>query len=383
MSGKLEGKRLQFIMKPTYSCNAACSYCSVYKKGATSTAMTTKIFDKLIARVDEEFEGVDFSQSSATFIWLGGEPLLMSNEFYENVYDKTMKNSREQPLKFKHSMQTNLTLYNSNKSTVLKKLLGGKDGSFSLGSSYDPVSDERVLVGPKSYKKEFLSAYFQLKKDNGKLGCIYVVHKGALGHEKDIYSFFKNLGVQSFSVNSMSDFTGNYDSEVFGLSPKEQGEFFINMWKIWKEDDYALRISPFFGWKHLRDTNEEKHLRCHNVENCSKNLFGLGPDGSVYECDRNMQAEELPLGNIYSDSFADIQKKKIFHKRHPVLKESDCEGCKWWSYCKGGCPFETKAYYQGEIGKTYWCESYKMLFEYINNEGLEEVKEKSTAETSV
>lgn len=368
MSSKLVGKRLQFIMKPTYSCNAACSYCSVYKKGATSTAMTTEIFDDLKSRIDKEFEDVDLSQSSATFIWLGGEPLLMSNKFFEHVYDKTMVHSQKHYLKYKHNMQTNLTLYNSEKGAVIKKLLSGKDGSFSLGSSYDPVSDERVLVGPKSYKKEFLKSYFQLKKDNGRLGCIYVVHKGALGYEQDIYRFFKNLGIQSFSVNSMSDFTGKYDEEVFGLTPKEQGEFFINMWKIWQEDNYALNISPFIGWKHLRDKGEEKHLRCHNVENCSKNLFGVGPDGSIYECDRNMQAEEAPLGSIYTDSFADLQKKKIFHKRHSVLKEVDCAGCEYWSYCKGGCPFETKAYYEGEIGKTYWCESYKMLFNYINHE---------------
>jgi sulfatase maturation enzyme AslB (radical SAM superfamily) len=61
-----------------------------------------------------------------------------------------------------------------------------------------------------------------------------------------------------------------------------------------------------------------------------------------------------------------MQDKKIFQKRILHIKDNACEGCKWWDYCKGGCPYESKGQFNNYFDKSHWCESYKMLFNYID-----------------
>jgi len=54
--------------------------------------------------------------------------------------------------------------------------------------------------------------------------------------------------------------------------------------------------------------------------------------------------------------------------RANLLLQTDCKGCKWFKYCRGGCPGDSINF--DWRNKTYWCEVWKMLFEKIGRGGL-------------
>jgi uncharacterized protein len=365
---------LSIIIKPTYACNAACDYCSVHKLGEFIKPMSKETFDQLGERLKEFF--ADKGEGSGmTFYWLGGEPLVMPNAFYEYVYEQTAEGGWENDFSIEHTFQSNLILFKKKDNSAAKKLMETiapdptHDWKYQISSSYDPVSDARKLKNGESYEKEFLRTYFEMKKEGAKIGLIQVVHSGVVGKAEQIYNFYKNIKTSGININAMVDFQGEFSPDDLEMLPKDFGEFMIDMWRRWKEDKYSLSIVPFESWRLLRDHGNSALLRCHNDGVCSGNLFAVGPDGDVFHCDRSMQAYEEPLGNIAKDSFEKMGEMKTNRERIEHIKANQCAGCEWWEYCKGGCPYESKGQYKGYYDKSHWCESYKMLFEYINGEG--------------
>ena len=68
------------VVKPTYACDAACTYCEVHKWGNLFKPMKKETFELLNSRLEEYFESDKNAQ--VTFYWLGGEPLMAGDEFY-------------------------------------------------------------------------------------------------------------------------------------------------------------------------------------------------------------------------------------------------------------------------------------------------------------
>ncbi len=377
---KKQKQGMAVIVKPTYACDAACSYCEVHKWGSLFKPMTKETFLQLNKKLEEHFETND---AKVTFYWLGGEPLMAGDEFFGEVKEISYNSS----LQISHAIQSNLISFSKKEFTNLKSLLKEfaksnsktKDKkSYTISTSVDPVSDARVLKNGKDYNKAFLKSIFKLKKEGASYGAVYTVHSGSLGKEKEIYYYFKNLEFKAFNLNAMCDYSGRFQERDFGMTPKDYGKFMINLWDLWERDNYKIRIMPFTTWKTLRDTGSQKELRCFNDGVCNKNLCAVGPNGAVFACDRAMQAKQEPLGNIQKDSFEKMFEKKYHEKRISYIKNHDCKGCKWWDYCKGSCPYESREEFEGSFGKSFWCEGYKMLFEHINAKKEEVRNEKET-----
>jgi len=353
------------IVKPTYACNAACTYCEVHKLGSLFKPMEEETFSLLEKKLDEYFKTKTKEKAQVTFYWLGGEPLMVKDEFYKYVGEVTKKSD----LHISHLVQSNLIPLAKKDFTNLKSLLKNygksKNGGLHFSTSADPVSDARRLKNGKNYDEEFLKALFRIKKEGAKYSAVYTVHSGSLGNEEKIYFYFKNLGFNAFNINAMCDYQGEFKEEEFDMSPKDYGEFLCKMWDIWEKDNNSIDIIPFVSWKHLKQTGKSDKLRCFNDGRCNASLCAVGPNGDVYTCDRAMQAKQRALGNITKDNFEEMFAKKYHQDRIEYLKENDCKDCKWWQYCKGSCPYESKEEYTNNYGKSFWCESYMMLFEHI------------------
>ncbi|MGB7553298.1 MAG: radical SAM protein [Candidatus Korobacteraceae bacterium] len=93
---------LAVIIKPTYDCNLACEYCSVYGCEA-APRMSRETVDILMDRVTE------FCGPTRTIflIWHGGKPLLLPPEFYDYIGRRTQQYTGYTIL---NSVQTNATL---------------------------------------------------------------------------------------------------------------------------------------------------------------------------------------------------------------------------------------------------------------------------------
>jgi len=385
-------KHLTIVIKPTYSCNARCTYCDYPKKGEKIKPMTEETFSLLVRRLEEILE-FNNGQMSFTLEWHGGEPLLMPNSFYEHV-EKTVKESK---LKYvSYTLQTNLILLDPEKHPAMIRLLGDRP---SVGTSFDPVSDARSLLGNKSYKKEFIKRFFSLKGVVNTGGVIYVSHKGTIGREQEIYNYFKNLGFKSMNLNQASD-DNYYEPRELNINPYEMGQVLINFWEAWEKDNRSINIKPFVYWDEQSKSDKVTPKMTRHSGSCSKNMYCIIPTGEVYHCDLDIHYGFQPAGSLAEDSFMELSKQKDFVQRSDkkiktsykeefekykqleqkpltrdeALQEAGCAGCEWWNYCRGDCPRNAVFdQYNDLYGKSYWCESYKMLFNKVfKNKNVEE-----------
>jgi len=240
---------LSLIMQPTFACNAACDYCSIHKLGDVVKPMSKDTFSELTYSLDSFFK-TKGGKSAVAFFWLGGEPLMMSDSFYSHVEHESKHSTLAKNTKMFHNLQSNLTTLAKKDAPAMKRLLKNfskhpQDGRYHVSTSFDPVSDARVMKSTESYNELFMKGFFHLKEDNASLTAVYTVHKGSIGKAKEIYTFFKNLGVEGFNINAMSDYQGEFTEDNLEMNTDDYGEFLIDMWRVWQEDNYALRITPF------------------------------------------------------------------------------------------------------------------------------------------
>lgn len=91
---------MNIIIKPTNNCNFDCLYC--YNAGAsTSRVMSVEEAKRIINKV---YTASD--DRTIRFIWHGGEPLLMGEDFYRNILEYTQE-IESSSRRIKHSIQTN------------------------------------------------------------------------------------------------------------------------------------------------------------------------------------------------------------------------------------------------------------------------------------
>ena len=113
-------KKITVIAKPTHSCNLGCKYCYVSteaEKGVMSEETLENMIDKVVSLHEK-----------VSFIWHGGEPLLMPLDFYRQAVQLQKKHEGKE---IGNGFQTNGTLVTDE---VLDFCV---ENDFSLGFSLD------------------------------------------------------------------------------------------------------------------------------------------------------------------------------------------------------------------------------------------------------
>ena len=100
------------IMKPTYACNACCDYCSIYKMGDMFKPMSKQMYSLLNQKLYEYYKPKlkEGERANTTFYWLGGEPLMISDKFYDFVAKESKDSNLAKVSNISHTMQSNITI---------------------------------------------------------------------------------------------------------------------------------------------------------------------------------------------------------------------------------------------------------------------------------
>lgn len=341
---------IEVVIKPTLQCNGKCAYCNVAERPRfADTAIIEKIFENLATYMHKN------PDCHITVLWHGGEPMLMGESFYKRISEFARKIFTESPT---HLMQSNLTLLTEELADVLCDFLN--DGG--IGTSLDPFEDYRQLKNGESYLERWYKG-FELAKSRGfRVGMVYVVHGRSIGRGKEIYYYFKNLGVDSLTLVPLEEPAGMFDGAR--LDVKSWGVFLKEMFDAWKQDQCALPVEPFANWEETSPVDCGSNRTYSEALNCCEPTLAISPEGDVYPCVRLLDIESGKIGNMASQPLEDI----LIHpdvswrsRRRELIMQSDCGSCKWWKYCAGGC-----AAASGPCNKTIWCEGYKLFFEAIN-----------------
>lgn len=343
---------LTAIIKPLHDCNLRCGYCYTNPR-AEKGRMNLETLDKTIKQVVENSDG------RSTFVWHGGECLLMGLDFFKKAYE--IQQSYTSSTEITNTIQTNGTLVNTE---LLEFISKTKD--FYLGFSLDGPKEisnlTRKFYGGRGAFEEIFRGIKLARDFNGHVGsgAIVVVNRMNLNHLDEIYNFFNKE-----RINIKLNHIISCDDPIYGISPLEYGIAMKKLFDRWIDDSQAIDIDPFSQF--LGNLMTGKATCCSYLESCRNNFISIGPKGDIYPCARFDGLSEFWMGNIHQEGLKDALNSEVQKKLKKRSKNTlqDCLTCDYSSVCNGGCMHN--ALLGGDImGKDPFCPGYKILYSHID-----------------
>lgn len=362
----LSGKNrypVSMLIKPVSgSCNMRCSYCFYCDE---TQKRTTQSFGSMSLETAENLikKTLDGSFSLCTYAFQGGEPTLRGLDFYRSFVELTQKyNTHHTQVHF--AIQTNGTLIDNEWAQFFAQ------NGFLVGLSMD--GGKRIhdalrfdSTGNGTFNK-VLRASQLFNNYNVAYNILTVVSAVVAEHIQDIYEFYirNNFIYQQYiaCLDPIGETRGQY---AWSLTPERYGVFLKKLFDLW-----------------YRSFKRGKQVSVRYFDNLVLMLLGRPPescgmlghctfqhvveaDGSTYPCDFYV-LDAYKLGNINTDSFADIEAVRIkigFIEKSQYV-DPECSKCRWASLCRGGCRRDRDDFSGGKLHKNYFCTAYKDFFDY-------------------
>lgn len=303
-----------------------------------------------------------------TFIWHGGEPLLVGLQFFREVasISHVLRNNGHH---IKNVIQTNGTL-------VTNELLDFivEEHDFRLGLSLDGPAHINDVSRPKArgYGSfgEIMSAVTKIRERDAREGTdcigggvICVIGKHNIGRLEEIYSFFKSRQI-SVKLNPL--FVSGRATDALSVTPDEYAEAMCRFFDIWvNDDDDSIRVDPFESI--ISSLISGAPRSCVSSRACTKTFVSIGPLGDVYPCGRFDGVRKFHLGNVNSPDGlrnALVSSAYLQLDSRPERLGNTCIECPYLAICNGGCMHN--AYIQGDVmAKDPFCGFYKKLYGHI------------------
>ncbi len=363
---------LTVIIKPTNRCNAACAYCSAWEPGKGSPRMSTETLTVLFDKIGE---WVTHSRRtrSIKMIWHGGEPTLMPNEFFYKTIELQENLMNRHNLEIENNIQSNLLCINQKKIDMLSKLLCFNGEKRTIGTSFDPIPNVRVIRN-KDYTAMWRRSIGLLRKNQFPFGIVYVVHRRSLENFDMVTGTFLNqfqkTGVRFNPLYKEGKAVDDQCRPLY-ITSKEWGDFLIRLYRIWEANGKR------HSWQPIKEIDafhfkKDRRMTCDQSGKCGTTHLGIDTDGSVYSCGRGIDRKYKSYGNIHTDSISRILKHPArleMLNRSSYLEHTFCRGCKWWQYCHGGCPMDAAINNHNNIfQKTNFCAARRRFFEAVYKE---------------
>ncbi len=233
-----------------------------------------------------------------------------------------------------------------------------KKFKISIGVSVDGPPELNALRGPRDpkanaiYQDALIKNIDSIRHSDGSFGGIVVLTKrNATGDNLDkLIEWAKEVKFQG-RFNPMFTPNWNPHSSTLRLTPKE-------LKTAWIRIAEACLLDHRLKWEPMREFIDNLVGissfspcivgRCDYTTTTCSTIMG---NGEVARCDR-----------CFQDGYYQKGVKKN-HVRSQMLKMTECAGCEYYEVCGGGCPGEA---IDGDFRhKTFFCESYYALYEYI------------------
>ncbi len=341
------------ITKPTKVCNASCTYCSAPPDGAPkwSWEQFTFFFDRVQPHLAPR----------ADIIWHGGEPMLMGPDFYWRAWEYAK--ARHPGVRF--SMQTNLLGYSSARwRDLFRDVFEG-----NISTSFDPDESFREYRGStKLYTRLFFSR-LEAMVDDGFHPLVIgtygeeTVHYGEVMYEKAL-----SYGDKPFSLRFNYRYpAGRARGQGELIRPATYAQMLIHLYDRWIRELPNFLITPLDQM--LRKTLNKHLTQCPWTKACGGAFLGVEPNFDVYNCSEfaDLGEEEWRFGNLQEQTVPELLKSRAatLIRRRRVHSPVDCQSCRHFVECEGGCMRDAVLYDHGIFGKFHYCQSWKMVFDRI------------------
>ena len=344
--GNRDMRFMQFMFKPTYSCNLACKYCHVHKNrdaghGVITFELAKALFNWILQYcLTKGINRIDI-------LWHGGEPLLTDHKLMLSILDYYNDIFKKKDIVCSSSIQTNLLLMTDNYVSIIKKYFNN-----TIGFSFDYNSKDRCYKNGADASSEIWQKALWVKKQGINVGAITQITKDNINSIKDLYLLFRNAEI-SFKYSRIR----NTDNFSANLSDESFIEAIIQLFNLWIEDESQLiTISNFREFIQMLITGNS--LSCCYQKDC--NILSFTPEGKIYFCDRSFNTGAL--GDYRKSSISDVELAIRRNIKNLDIQNPHCNHCRFNKVCNGGCLYNRiNGWFSHE------CYATKSILEYIGN----------------
>lgn len=355
-------------------CNMNCSYCFYSEKQSFYPAakpMTDEMLERFVCAYLAAHPGPEVS-----FLWQGGEPLLLGIPFYQKALRFQQKHRGAK--RVTNSIQTNGTLLTDEWCRFLKA------NHFLVGISLDgppEVHDAyRCMRSGKTSHSLVLEGLRLLQKHRVDFNVTCCVSDVSARDPLAVYRYFKTLGVEYLQLAPLVEREPDtFDRDVglkhacpdtFMKSPAmmkgsvgslDYGKFLSAVFDEWVREDIGQVFVMNFEWA-LGAWMGLPASYCIFAPSCG-NALAVEHNGDVYSCDHYVYPA-YHLGNLSRDKLPDLldsPSQQVFRQKKSALPEG-CLGCPYRFACHGECP--KNRFLPG--GENYLCEGYRHYYAHID-----------------
>jgi len=335
--------------KVTHGCNLKCAYCKVDSLSKASKKMSMETAKRAAQLLIEN--------STFPSLWFnmhGGEPLLMPDDWIEEIVhyasDLAQKHSKE----IKFPIATNGTLLTEERLLKLRRM--GVDFSMSCDGPPE-IHDIMRKAG-----KTVLKTYHLFKKHKIRVGIMTVIHRGNYNKMKQIMDWYHSEGISRFLSNFV-EAQGRGSTDHL-LNPMEMFESGVQILEHMYENDVSVAnddICRKIAWFATGRRNSEA-LCCPNLQcHAGRHMVSVDMDGSISVCG-SADTPDYLIGHIGRE-IDEAQYKSVINRfHHKGTWTIRCFDCYARQICSYGC---TTASNKSEDYRENMCQYTRMLWTYL------------------
>ena len=346
------------LIKPASAvCNLDCSYCFYLDREADpykalpARRMTFETLERLVDTY------LFYSYPNSVFAFQGGEPTLAGLPFFQKLVSYQQEYGRNGQ-SVSNAMQTNAVLLTKDWCDLFRNY------NWLLGVSLDgpeAVHDRYRFnkAGQPTWRK-VVDAVELLQANKVDFNILCVLSQSNVDQPRELYRFFRSLGVDNIQFIPLAEFDGNGNPLPFTITADQYGRFLCEVFDAWWPDRRKVRIRFFDNLAEA--TAGQKPGSCTMHETCDSYVV-VEYNGDVYPCDFFVE-KDWKLGNITLDSWAEIARRsrRYGFASKKTIAHPECQVCEYQSICHGGCPKFRHGPHRRFEDLDYFCGAYKMIF---------------------
>ena len=352
-----------FMIKPASgACDLGCRYCFYHdltqkREQASYGFMTEETLEAVIQKA------LAAATQSCTISFQGGEPTLIGLDFYRKVLELQRRYNVNR-VEIHNAIQTNGLSLNGEWADFLR------ENQFLVGISLDGVKDthdaNRLDPQGRGTYNRARQAIQLLESRKVAYNILTVVNRQTASHVGQIYRAYQRekLGYLQF-IPCLDPLGEPPGSHPYSLTPTAYGTFLCELFDLWHQDALQGRAPSIRQFE-----NYIEMLLGYPPEACGMSgvcsiQHIVEADGSVYPCDFYV-LDSLRLGNLRRDSLEQIEETRRALGFLEQSREVDpvCQKCPHFFLCRGGCRRYRPVKEDGSLGRSFFCESYRMFFSH-------------------
>ena len=347
------------LVKPASAdCNLRCEYCFYLDRCLLyPTAKQHRMSPEVLECMVRSF--METEQAHYGFSWQGGEPTLMTSDFFTQV---TSLQERYCPpgARVSNGLQTNATLIDD----VLTEHLA--DYNFLVGVSLDGPATlhnryRRYLSGKGSHA-DVIKGIDCLKRHKVEFNTLTLVTQANVKRPAQIYRYLRDeVGSFFHQYIECVEFDDSGNLMPFAIKGKEWSDFLCGIYDEWRKRDIG-RVSVRLFDSILTMMVDGIANVCAIGRDC-RHYFVVEYNGDVYPCDFFVE-KDLKLGNVMESSWESMLASPVYKAfgSRKAQWHADCEACPYLGYCAGCCPKNRPDKGWRPKTKSVLCEGWKNFF---------------------